>query len=151
MLTRRTSTAVAVLLTLPSLAAAQNAKTYTLQGQDVAVYDLVGQLTIEPGSGGSVQVEVRPGGPDAAKLSVDQTAIRGRPTLRVVFPDDHIVYPALGRHSNSQFTISEDGTWNDGGRRSRKIWVRGDGDGLEVGAGSPATGLSAAERPHRIQ
>jgi DUF4097 and DUF4098 domain-containing protein YvlB len=130
---RRTPTAVALLFAaFPALVSAQDSKTYTLEGQDVAVYDLVGQVTLEQGTGSSVQLEIRRGGADAAKLRVEQTTIRGRPTIRVVFPDDHIVYSALGPHSNSQFSINEDGTWGEGGRQSRRIWVRGDGNGLEA-------------------
>ena len=94
----------------------------------------MGEMTVERGSGPSVQVEVRPGGKDAGKLTVESTQIRGRPAIRVNFPDDHIVYPALGRHSNSNFSVNDDGTWGDDGRHSRRISVRGDGDGLEAHA-----------------
>jgi lia operon protein LiaG len=128
------STVVALLAALPSLAAAQQTKTLTLQGQDVAVYDLVGELTVERGSGSAVQVEVRPGGKDAGKLTVESTQIKGRPAIRVNFPDDHIVYPAMGRHSNSNFSIDDDGTWDSKGNHSRRITVRGDGNGLEAHA-----------------
>ena len=100
----------------------------------MAVYDLVGEMTVERGSGPSVQVEVRPGGQDAGKLTVESTSIRGRPAIRVNFPEDHIVYPALGRHSNSNFSVNDDGTWGDSGKHSRRISVRGDGDGLEAHA-----------------
>ena len=127
------STLVALLAGFPALATAQT-KTFTLQGQDVAVYDLVGEMTVERGSGPSVQVEVRPGGQDAGKLTVESTSIRGRPAIRVNFPEDHIVYPVLGRHSNSNFSVNDDGTWDDSGKHSRRISVRGDGDGLEAHA-----------------
>jgi hypothetical protein len=127
------STLVAVLAGLPSLAMAQT-KIFTLQGQDVAVYDLVGELTVERGSSSSVEVQVTLGGKDAGKLTVESTTIRGRPAIRVNFPEDHIVYPALGRHSNSNFSINEDGTWDDTGKHSRRISVRGDGSGLEAHA-----------------
>ena len=72
------STLVAMLAAFPAVTAAQT-KTFTLQGQDVALYDLVGEMTVERGSGPSVQVEVRPGGKDAGKLTVESTSIGGRP------------------------------------------------------------------------
>jgi hypothetical protein len=81
-----------MLAAFPAVSAAQT-KTLTLQGQDVALYDLVGEMTVERGSGPSVQVEVRPGGKDAGKLTVESTSIGGRPAIRVNFPEDHIVYP----------------------------------------------------------
>src|SRR5690606_8389310 len=51
-----------------------------------------------------------------------------------------IIYPAMGRGSNSNFYIREDGTWGgengrwnrEGGRR--RVTIRGDGDGLEAAA-----------------
>jgi DUF4097 and DUF4098 domain-containing protein YvlB len=58
----------------------------------------------------------------------------------VLYPSDRIVYRALGRGSNSTFSIRDDGTWGGGhdrGRtsdRDRRITVRGDGDGLEAAA-----------------
>src|SRR4029453_10903006 len=118
------------LAAFPAVAGAQT-KTFTLQGQDLAVYDLVGEMTVERGSGPSVQVEARPGGKDAGKLTVESTSIRGRPAIRVNFPEDHIVYPALGRHSNSNFSSNDDGTWGDNGTHSPRISVKGDGHGLQ--------------------
>ncbi len=134
-----------VLLTvLPASLAAQS---YTLTGSSVAVYNLVGEATVQGGSGSNVTVQVTTVGSDASKLKIENDEIRGRPTLRVVYPEDRIVYRGLGRGSNSQFSIRDDGTWGSDGwgdddrkdhdwkrGERRRITVRGDGDGLEAAA-----------------
>jgi DUF4097 and DUF4098 domain-containing protein YvlB len=53
----------------------------------------------------------------------------------VIYPSDRIVYPALGRHSQSQLRVRDDGTFsgNDGGR-GRDVRISGDGGGLEASA-----------------
>jgi lia operon protein LiaG len=131
---RFTTTLVAVLGAGWSTLVSAQTKSYTLQGSDVAVYNLVGTMTVEPGKGPGVQVEVTLAGADAGKLTVDLSQVRGRPALRVNYPDDHIVYPVMGRHSNSDFEINDDGTWSNDGHRGRRIYVRGSGDGLEAHA-----------------
>ena len=69
--------------------------------------------------------------------------MRGRNSLRVRFPDDDIVYPALGRWSNSDFRINSDGTFGDDfgddDRRDRgwsghRVRIKGDGSGTEAWA-----------------
>jgi lia operon protein LiaG len=98
----------------------------------VAIDHLEGNLTIEGGSGSSVEVEVQLRGADASKLRIDRSPVRGRESLRVIYPDDDIIYPPLGRHSNSEFSMNEDGTWSDGHGRSRRVRVRGSGSGTEA-------------------
>jgi hypothetical protein len=137
-------TTLALLTLLPAALLAQQSSTYSLTGNAVAIYNLVGEATIQGGSGSSVSVQVTPVGSDAGQLKVENNEIRGRPTLMVVYPEDRIVYRALGRGSNSRFSIRDDGTWGgdwDGERdwhrsrgRGRQITVRGDGDGLEAAA-----------------
>ncbi len=128
---RRAATTSVALVLLGSLQAGAQ-QTYPLTGADVAVYNLVGELTLERATGAQVQVEVRPGGGDANQLKVETTTIRGKPAVRVVYPDDDIVYPRMGRHSNSEFSINEDGTWGNRGPHDRRIRVRGSGSGLEA-------------------
>jgi lia operon protein LiaG len=132
---------IALLTTLlPPALTAQNPSAYTLTGNSVAVYNLAGEATIEGGSGSSVTVQVTPVGHDAGKLRIENNEIRGRPTLLVVYPEDRIVYRALGRGSNTRFSVREDGTWGSDGNRDRRggwgreITIRGDGDGLEAAA-----------------
>jgi lia operon protein LiaG len=112
----------------------------TLSGTAVAIYDIVGHVELVAGTGREVTVEVTRGGRDAGRLTVEVGELRGRNTLRVLFPDDDIVYPALGRNSSSSFDLDRDGTWGerDGGRwsgsRSRRVRVRGSGRGTEAWA-----------------
>ena len=120
-------------------AAAQQASRHTLQGQSVSLYNVAGTVRLDPGSGAAVIAEVTPRGPDAARLTVETGAIRGRETLRVIYPGDHIVYAPLGRGHRTQFRINEDGTFfGDNGSRGRGDWrevrITGDGRGLEAHA-----------------
>ena len=132
--------AVALLAVVPQLWG-QASKSYSIAGNEVASYNLAGEGTIHSGSGNAVMVEVVSTGPDAGRLTVETGEVRGVPALRVIYPDDHIVYPAMGRGSNTNFTIRSDGTWgdfsDDHGRHrdeGRRITIRGDGSGLEAAA-----------------
>ena len=53
-----------------------------------------------------------------------------------MYPDDDIIYLALGRRSNSTFSVGRDGTWGNerGWGTGRRIRVRGSGSGLEAWA-----------------
>ena len=53
--------ALALLTLAPSALAAQQAERYTMEGDDLAIYNLAGALTVEPGTG-SVAVELTRGG-----------------------------------------------------------------------------------------
>ncbi len=120
--------------------AAQQSRSYTLAGADVAIYDLVGTVTIAGGTGSAVSVEVTTAGADASRLTVENSEVRGRPTLRVIYPEDRIVYPVLGRGSNTSLTIREDGTWGGSDQgwhdrsEGRRITIQGEGKGLEAAA-----------------
>lgn len=112
--------------------AAQNR--YEISGTRVAIYNLVGQVTLEPGSGSAVTVEVTRGGRNAAELTVERGPILDRETLRVIYPADDIRYPSLGWRGNTELRVRDDGTFGDhesrregrfGGRRVR-ISERGD-------------------------
>ncbi|MGE5091759.1 MAG: DUF4097 family beta strand repeat-containing protein [Bacillota bacterium] len=118
-----------VLLAAPL--AAQGSR-YTLSGSNIAVYNLAGEMRVEAGSGSAVVVEVTRRGPDGSKLEVQTGAIDSRQTLRVIYPGDRVVYPALGRHSQSQVRVDDDGTFD--GRRGRHVTIAGDGSGLEASA-----------------
>jgi lia operon protein LiaG len=109
-----------------------------VQGDDVAVYDLAGHVQLVRGSGSDVVVRIQRGGADSASLHVETGEIAGRPTLRVIFPGDEIVYPAMGRGSNSTLSVRDDGTFGGdrGGRGNRgdRVRVRGSGSGREAWA-----------------
>src|SRR5665811_2547356 len=89
--------AVAVLA--PMLVAAQ--ETHRVSGADVSVYNLAGKVEVVRGSGQDVVVKITRGGADAARLEVLTGEIDGRSTLRVVYPDDQVSYPAMGGGSNT--------------------------------------------------
>jgi len=103
-------------------------------GQDVAVYNLVGRVSVVRGTAADVVVRVTRGGADAAQLTIETGQVRGRSTLRVVFPEAEIVYPAMGRGSNTM-SVRGDGTFGDGGiGNGDRVRIRGRGDGLEAWA-----------------
>jgi hypothetical protein len=106
---------------------------HRLSGDRVAIYNLAGKLRVEAGDGSDVVVEVTPGGRDGDRLRVEEGSIRGRETLRVIYPSDRIVYPALEGGNRTSITVSDDGTWGDdhsgGGRRTE---ISGSGSGLEA-------------------
>jgi redox-sensitive bicupin YhaK (pirin superfamily) len=94
-------------------AAAQQPERFTLAGSDVAIYNLAGAVTVEPGTG-SVTVQVTRGGAAAARLTVAQDEIDGRETLRVRYPGDRVVYGGLERGSSTELRVRDDGTFGDG-------------------------------------
>jgi DUF4097 and DUF4098 domain-containing protein YvlB len=117
---------------------AQQAERYELSGRDIAIYNLVGEVTVQQGRGNAVVVEMVRGGRDAGELSVETGPIRGAETLRIIYPDDRIIYPELNRGSRTELRVRSDGTFSDSDRGDRdwgrgdRISIRGGGDGLEA-------------------
>jgi lia operon protein LiaG len=127
--------ALALLVAVP--AGAQEQTRYTLSGSSVAVYNLVGSLRAVAGSGREVVVTVERRGPAAAQLRVETGAIRGRETLRVVYPGDRILYRGRGDGSfNTQVNVDDDGTFYDDGRGDdgRRVRISSRSGGLEAHA-----------------
>ena len=120
-----------VLLLAPPLHAQ---KQFTLAGEEVAVYNLVGEVRVTASSGSAVTVTARPAGAQASALRFEQGELRGRQTLRVIYPDGDIVYPALGRNSETHETVFEDGTFNEGTKKSHghRVRIVGSGRGTEA-------------------
>ncbi|HUF35113.1 MAG TPA: DUF4097 family beta strand repeat-containing protein [Gemmatimonadales bacterium] len=127
-------------------AAAQQTERFTLAGGEVAIYNLAGAVTVEPGPG-PVAVQVTRGGAGAASLAIEQGELRGRETLRIRYPGDRVVYAGINRGSSTDLRVREDGTFGDGsadhdhgrhGRRhaedGRRVRVAGAGEGLEAHA-----------------
>jgi lia operon protein LiaG len=128
--------------------AGAQAERHNLTGSSVAIYDLVGHVQVVEGSGSDVVVELTRGGHDAKQLKVEVGELGGRNTLRVVYPDDDIVYPDLGRRSESDVRVNSDGTFGGddsddrgsrGNRGSRffgghRVRIRGGGSGVEAWA-----------------
>lgn len=133
------------LLFLPVGAlSAQQAERYTIAGDDIAIYNLAGQIQVEAGQG-AVAVSVTRGGAEAARLKVAQEEIDGRPSLRILYPGDHVHY-AIGDGDNStQLRVRDDGTFGDSdgsehrrGRsdasRGRRVTISSRGGGLDAHA-----------------
>ena len=106
-----------------------------ISGRSVAIYNLAGHVEVVRGSGSDVVVRIDRGGSDASELRIETGDIRGVSTLRVIYPDDEIVYPEMGRGSNTSLNVRADGTFSDGGRgRDDRVQIRGRGAGLEAWA-----------------
>jgi hypothetical protein len=136
-LPRPTAGAFAAALLFAGSAAAQSAERRTVTG-DAAVYNVAGTIRVVAGTGREVVVDVVRRGRDAGRLRIEQGEIRGRQTVRVVYPNDDIVYPGLGGRTRVQTRIRADGTFHGGdggGFFSRdQITVRGSGSGVEAWA-----------------
>lgn len=136
-------TALTIAAVAPAAAAsplpAQGTERHTLAGADAAVYDPAGRVQVVAGDGTDVVVEVARGGRDGARLRVATGRVRGANALRVIAPDRDLVYPALGRWSNTTLRVRDDGTFDGGGGGggffSRgQLTVRGGGSGAEAWA-----------------
>jgi len=135
---------VSVVASLTTPIVAQTSR-HVLKGDSVAIYNLVGELRVEGGSGSDVVVDLQRGGADAAKLQVESGPLRGRETLRIIYPDDVIVMPDWGRGWNTTLRVRDDGTFGDDdwmeGRHHDHGWSR---DGREVRiTGRSRSGLEA--------
>src|SRR5436189_2294382 len=120
---------VSVVASLTTPIVAQTSR-HVLKGDSVAIYNLVGELGVEGGSGSDVVVDLQRGGADAAKLQVESGPLRGRETLRIIYPDDVISMPERGRGWNTPLRVRDDGTFGEeNGRHDRGGWFR---DGHEV-------------------
>lgn len=133
----RTFIVLGAALTVAALpAAGQGGQRYSVSGDEVAVYNLAGTVHLAAGTGATVEVEVVRGGADAARLRVETGPIGDRQTLRVLYPDDDIVYPQLGARSSTSLDVRDDGTFNDGRThgfgRGHRVRIRGDGSGTEA-------------------
>lgn len=137
MRTSRLAVPVVALLLSSGPAIAQQVERYSISGDDIAIYNLAGVLRVEAGSGSDVTVEVTRGGRDAGKLRIERGPVRGHETLRVIYPDDAIVYGEDYGGSTS-LDVREDGTFGDShGRRwsgGRRVRISGSGRGLEAHA-----------------
>ena len=125
----------ALFASVTSPVAAQQPERFTLRGGRVAVYNLAGVMRLEAGGGSDVAVEVTRRGPDAQRLQLRTGTADGAQTLSVIYPDDRIVYPDIGRGSRTQLRVRDDGTFGGGsGLGSHRVTIAGSGDGLEASA-----------------
>src|SRR5678816_2446854 len=99
---------------------------HVLDGQEVFVHNLAGEMRIEEGSGSSVVVEITTGGRDGDRLTVDvRRDMKGNRVLHVVYPETKVVYREGGSGSNSQSQLQYNG---------RRYRVSSRGDGLDARA-----------------
>ncbi|MEO8294376.1 MAG: DUF4097 family beta strand repeat-containing protein [Gemmatimonadota bacterium] len=129
-------TAGTLLVLAPTRLSAQNTERFTVGGERIAVYDLAGEISVVPGTGADVVVEVTRVGQDAGKLRVETSPVRNVEALRIIFPEDRIIYRQANWAGRAEFTVREDGTFggNDSDRGSRRIQVRSSGEGMEAHA-----------------
>jgi len=112
------------------LLAQATAETYSVTGDDVAIYNLAGKLQIVAGTGDAVVVEVTRGGADAARLEVKTGPYNGRQTLRVLYPERRVVYPGMGRGSTTQSDVDDEGFFGDDD--GKRVTITGSGSGLQA-------------------
>ena len=104
-----------------------------LSGDRVAVYNLAGEVEVVPGTGSDVVVEVMRGGSDGDRLEIEVGEVRGREALRVIYPSDRVIYPEMGRGSNTNLRVQGNGTFFNG-RGGERVRISGRGSGLEAHA-----------------
>ncbi len=121
------------LMVLVSPADGLGQEEYRVGGQAVSIYNLAGTATIVRGSGSDIVVRVRRGGADADALEIATGSIAGRETLRVIYPDDQVVYDAGRGRFNNTVRVRSDGTFGEG-RGGDRVEVRSGGSGLEAWA-----------------
>ena len=135
------TTAATLLVALAPLGAAAVAQgtppvRRTLEGNDVAIYNLAGRLRVQRGTGDRVVVAVELAGSDASQLRVESGPIRGSSTLRVIYPADRIHFEGMGRGSSTTLRVREDGTFSDNGdrgdRNRDRVEISGRGGGLDA-------------------
>jgi lia operon protein LiaG len=121
---------------------AQQVERYSLPEDEVAIYNLAGDVRMEPGSG-DISVQVTRGGADAAKVKVLRGERDGTETLRFVYPEARIQYAGMSAGSSTQLRVREDGTFggddddHDGDRRKnegRQVTISAGGGGLDAHA-----------------
>ena len=130
--------ALAAALIAAALAGSAHARafTFTLSGDDASIWNAAGLVRLEAASGSNIEIEVTTQGRDADQLRIDNAPLDNHPTLRVLYPTNRIVYPPLGRWSNTTTSVHPNGTWGKGlgGWSSRRIEIKGGGSGTEAWA-----------------
>jgi DUF4097 and DUF4098 domain-containing protein YvlB len=130
--------AVLALVSVVAADASAQTEQRVIRGADIAIYNLAGRVRAVAGTGDAVGVEITRGGADASKLRIETGPIRGRETLRVIYPADRIVYGRDNDRSRSSIYVRDDGTFSDGDWRDSgdhdRVDIRGYGPGLEAHA-----------------
>jgi lia operon protein LiaG len=129
--------ALSGLLAFPPAAPAQQAERYTMTGDEVAIYNLAGEIRVESGGGAGVAVEVTRGGSDGGKIKVAQSENEGRRRLGLIYPGDRILYGKMSPGSSTQLRVREDGTFGDSDdekrrQEGRQVTIAGSAGGLQA-------------------
>jgi hypothetical protein len=139
--TRALAGAALLAAALAAPAGAQQPERYALRSARVAIHNLAGEVRVVGGSGSEVVVEVARGGDDAGELRVNRGRDGDAERLVVVTPGTRVVYPRMGRSSNSSFaSVASAGTRGslavDVGSGSVRV-ERAEGDvDVDTGSGS---------------
>ncbi len=123
------ATAAALIAATPLRAQERHA----LTGGSAAIWNLAGEVRLEPGTGSDVIVEVTRGGRDGRQLEITASGSQ----LKIRYPDTRIVYGAGrdGWRNSTSLDVHSDGTFDGDWRSSgRRTTVRSYGDGLEAHA-----------------
>lgn len=120
----RVATLILSVGVTPALLAAQSGH-FSIPGNRVGVYDLIGTVSVVAGTGDAVEVTVTRGGADGSRLRVETGPIRGEQTLRVMFPGNAFRYRENG---STTLRVREDGTFGDGmGLSARRVRIGDEG------------------------
>lgn len=114
------ATPVVALVLFAGSAVAQTPERHVLRGDKLAIYNLVGSIRLEGAAeaGGATTIEVTKRGSDGARLRVETGTLRGRETLRVIYPERRITFAGsrggIGRwFDRTQIEVHDDGTFGD--------------------------------------
>lgn len=129
------SLAAALVLSLSAAPARAQGDVHTFSGQSLKIHNLIGKAEVVPASGGALRVTITRGGADAAELDIKTEKGAGGDILRIDYPGDRFVYPALGKGSRTQITIG-DGDKSLFGNLlgGRQVRISGSGSGKEMWA-----------------
>lgn len=115
-------------------ARAQSPSVYSLAGDEVAIYNLIGEARVVAGDGADVEVAITRAGAGADQLTIHEGARDGRKTLSIVYPGSRFVYPEMGRRSRTEIRVDDDGTFGGSASGGRRVTISGGGEGLEARA-----------------
>jgi lia operon protein LiaG len=121
---------------------AQQAERYSIPEDELAIYNLAGEVRMEPGPSGDITVTVTRGGADGAKIKVMRSERDGMETLRFVYPEGRLLYAGMSDGSSTQIRVRDDGTFghddhDDGERRKqegKQVTIAGTGGGTAAHA-----------------
>ncbi len=129
-----------ISLSVTSLSA-QQAERYSIPEDELAIYNLAGDVRMEPAGSGDITVQVTRGGADGAKIKVMKSERDGMQTLRFVYPEGRILYAGMSEGSSTQLRVRDDGTFghddDDGDRKKqegRQVTIAGTGGGTAAHA-----------------